>query len=512
MKIKNAIISLSNKEGIKDLLKLLKKFRVNLISSGGTYKFIKKLGYECTEISDYTNFPEILDGRVKTLHPKIYAGILSKRNKKHTKDLKKFNFKEIDMVICNFYPFEFFLKKSSNHEKILEKIDIGGPTLVRAAAKNYKDVVVVSSINQYHSLKNELLRNNGSTSLDFRRRLSLEAFHETGYYDSVISSYFNKITKNKFPEKKLIFGRKVEDLRYGENPHQKAAIYSSGPQTNFRQLSGKKLSYNNYNDIYAALNISKSLPKNRGTVIIKHSNPCGVSIEKNKIKSFKLAFDCDPISSFGGIVCCNFKIKKLMAVELNKTFFEIVISNGIEKKALKILKKKKNLRIIDASRINVDIAQQQMVTHLDNINIQSIDNFKLRKMDFKVVSKVKPNKKEFDELIFAFNICRYVKSNAIVLAKNFTTVGIGTGQPSRIDSCEIAIRKMKKFSLDKSGGSLVAASDAFFPFTDGIEKLAIAGVKSIIQPSGSIRDKDIIKFADKIGISLVFSKTRHFRH
>ena len=509
-KIKRALISVSNKKKLGPLLQILKKNSVEIISSGGTYKEIKKLKYNCINMSKYTGSPEILGGRVKTLHPKIHAGILNKRNdKSHLQELIKNNFKNIDLVIVNFYPFEEILRNTSNHNKIIENIDIGGPTMVRSAAKNYNDVTVITSIDQYDELINEMTIFKGKTSQKFREKLSQIAFSETAYYDSLISEYFNKITKNFFPKKKIIYGNLIEKLRYGENPHQESAIYSKNKSLNILQLHGKKLSYNNYNDIFAALTISKSLPKDVGTVIIKHANPCGVSALKNKIESFKSALSSDPISAFGGIVSCNFKISKNLANELKNIFFEVIIANSFEKSALKVLKQKKNLRIIDASKVKLD--QDLKFNSLnDNILIQSEDKKRFSSKDFKIVSKRKPSKTQLENLIFAFNICRYVKSNAIVLASNKTTLGIGSGQPSRLDSCEIAINKMKKF-IDPTS-EIVAASDAFFPFTDGIEKLVQSGVKAVIQPSGSIKDKDIIKFANDTGTVLLFSKTRHFRH
>jgi phosphoribosylaminoimidazolecarboxamide formyltransferase / IMP cyclohydrolase len=509
-KIKKALISVSDKKNLGGLLKVLAKYKIELISSGGTYKQIKKLKFKCLEVSEYTGSPEILGGRVKTLHPKIHAGILSKRNdKSHAKELKANQYDEIDLVIVNFYPFEKTLEQTSNHSKIIENIDVGGPTMVRAAAKNYNDVTVITSSNQYEVLINELENNKGSTSIEFREKMSLEAFSETAYYDAVISNYFNKIKKNNFPKKKIIYGNLIEKLRYGENPHQEAAIYSKSQNLNIEQIHGKRLSYNNFNDIFSALTISKSLPKNTGTVIVKHANPCGVSINKNSLKSYKLALASDPISAFGGIVSCNFKINKALALELNKIFLEVVIANGFETDAIKILKKKKNIRIIDASEfIMKDLIRFGSIN--ESILTQSEDLKVFKPKDFKVVSKLRPNKSQLKNLIFAFNVCRYVKSNAIVLANQEATVGIGSGQPSRFDSCQIAIDKMNKFQNLKE--DVVAASDAFFPFVDGIEKLVQSGVSAVIQPSGSIRDKEIIKFANQTGTILVFSKTRHFRH
>ncbi|MDB3949037.1 bifunctional phosphoribosylaminoimidazolecarboxamide formyltransferase/IMP cyclohydrolase [Candidatus Pelagibacter sp.] len=509
-KIKKALISVADKKNLKNLLKVLTKYKIKLISSGGTYKEIKKLKFKCMEVSEYTGSPEVLGGRVKTLHPKIHAGILSKRNNKsHKKDLKDNNFEEIDLVIVNFYPFEKTLEQTNSHSKIIENIDVGGPTMVRSAAKNYNDVTVITSSEQYSQLIDEIKKNKGSTSIEFREKMSLEAFSETAYYDAVISSYFNEIRKNNFPKKKIIYGNLVEKLRYGENPHQQAGVYSKTQSLNINQIHGKQLSYNNYNDIFSALTISKSLPKNLGTVIVKHANPCGVSINKNKIRSYQLALACDPVSAFGGIVSCNHKINKALALELNNIFLEVVIANGFDHEALKILKKKKNLRLIDATNFTIKNLIKFNSAY-DSILTQSEDIKKFDIKDLRIVSKKKPTKSQLNDLIFALNVCRYVKSNAIVLVSQEATVGIGSGQPSRLDSCQIAIEKMNKFQDLKE--EVVAASDAFFPFIDGIEKLVQSGVSAVIQPSGSIRDKEIIKFANQTNTVLIFSKTRHFRH
>ena len=509
-KIKTALISVSDKKKLKPLLEILTKNNIKIISSGGTHKEIKKLKYKCLEVSKFTNSPEILGGRVKTLHPKIHAGILNKRsNKSDLKDLNNNNFENIDLVVVNFYPFENTLKKTSNHNNIIENIDIGGPSMVRSAAKNYKDVTVITSSNQYEELIQQLKKNKGSTTLEFREKLSRIAFTETAYYDSVISNYFNKISGTIFPKKKIFHANLIEVPRYGENPHQKSGIYSKNLDMNIKQIHGKKLSYNNYNDIFSALAISKSLPKNLGTVIVKHANPCGVSIKKNHLESYKSALACDPVSAFGGIVSCNFKITKNLAIELNKLFLEVVIANSFDSSALKILKTKKNLRLIDASNYFLSEAIK-FVSSNEEILIQSEDINKFNSKDFKVVSKKKPNSKQMKNLIFAFNVCRHVKSNAIVLASNEATIGIGSGQPSRLDSCQIAINKMEKFI--NSDDEIVAASDAFFPFVDGLEKLIQSGVSAVIQPFGSIRDKEIINFANQTNTILVFSKTRHFRH
>ena len=509
-KIKSALISVSDKSNLKPILQTLKKNNIKIISSGGTFKKIQKLKFKCLEVSKFTGSNEILGGRVKTLHPKIHAGILNKRsNKSHQKDLKNNNFENIDLVIVNFYPFSQTLKNTNNQNKIIENIDIGGPTMVRAAAKNFNDVTIITSTNQYSELISQLKSYKGSTTLEFRKKMSLEAFTETAYYDSVISNYLSKISNIHFPQKKIIHGNLIEKLRYGENPHQESAIYSKDTNLQIKKIHGKELSYNNYNDIFSALEISKSLPKNTGTVIVKHANPCGVSVHRNNLNSYKAALACDPVSAFGGIVSCNFKVTKPIALELNKIFLEVVVANGFDKSSLEILKSKKNIRLIDASNYLLNgIMRLNSANH--SILVQSEDKLVFSKKNFKIVSKRKPSKSQFDNLIFAFNICRYVKSNAIVLASNKSTVGIGSGQPSRLDSCKIAIDKMNKFI--KTNNEIVAASDAFFPFVDGIEKLIQSGVSAVIQPMGSIRDKEIIKFANATGSVLVFSKTRHFKH
>ena len=509
-KIKSALISLSDKSKLKPLLKELKKNKIKIISSGGTFKAIKKLKFKSVEVSDFTEFDEILDGRVKTLHPKIHGGILNKRkNKIHLQELKKNNFENIDLVIVNFYPFEKAIEQSFNHNKIIENIDIGGPAMVRAAAKNYNDVTVITSPDQYFEFINQLKKNKGCTTFEFREKMSRIAFGETAYYDSLIANYFNKIGNISFPQKKLWHTNLVENLRYGENPHQISALYSKNINNRINQIHGKTLSYNNYNDIFTALTITRSLPINTGTVIVKHANPCGVSALKNNLESYESALKCDPISAFGGIISCNYKITQKIAFEMSKIFLEVIIAKGFDKSALKILRLKKNLRLIDSS--NLKFKELFKFNSIDSFTlIQSEDNESFSRKNFEIVSKKRPNKSQFENLIFAFNICRHVKSNAIVIASNKSTLGIGSGQPSRLDSCQIAINKMNKFINPKN--EVVAASDAFFPFIDGIEKLVQSGISAVIQPSGSIRDKEIIKFANDTDTILVFSKTRHFRH
>ena len=514
LKIKNALISVSNKENLVSLLKTLKRFNINIISSGGTYASIKKLGYQCTELSKYTGFKEMLDGRVKTLHPKIHAGILHDRqNKKHKSEMSKQNFPAIDLIVVNFYPFQKIVLNSKNPKQIIENIDIGGPTMVRAAAKNFNNVTIITNKDDYSSLIKELENLKGKTSLKFRELMSSKAFGLTAYYDAMIANWFNKKLKIEFPERKTIFGRKLQNLRYGENPHQQSSIYVNDyndKHLKFDQIHGKELSFNNYNDMFASLEILNSLKKNSGTVIIKHANPCGVSENKVPLISFKNAYASDPISAFGGVIACNYKINKKTALEINKNFLEVILAKGFDKDALSILKKKKNLRIIDISNFNLKNLSS-IKTFDGSFLVQSKDDIVIDKKKLKCVTKIKPNKKELAEIEFAFNICKYVKSNAIVICNNFSSIGIGAGQPSRLDSCKIAVQKAKQFQSSKIKNS-IAASDAFFPFADGINALIKAGVKTIVQPGGSIRDQEVINAANKAKIKMIFTGIRHFNH
>ncbi len=513
-KIKSALISVSNKNELTPILKILRKFKIKIISSGGTYNTIKKLGYNCTEISRYTGFKEMLNGRVKTLHPKIHAGILNDRNnKKHQSEMNKEKFPSIDLIIVNFYPFEKTVINSNNPKKIIENIDIGGPTMVRAAAKNFKDVTIITNESDYQSLIKEMKKNHGKTSLEFRELMSSKAFGLTAYYDSMIANWFNEKLKIKFPQNKTIFGKKIQNLRYGENPHQESSLYTNNyndQDLGLEQLNGKELSFNNYNDMFAALEILSSIKKNPATVIIKHANPCGVAQNKSSLTSFKNAYACDPISAFGGVIACNFKINKKIAQEINKNFLEVILAKSFDNNALNLLKKKKNLRIINISKFKINNLTT-MKSFNNSFLIQSKDALILDKKKLKCVTKIKPTKKEMSEIEFAFNICKHVKSNAIVLTNNFTTIGIGAGQPSRLDSCKIAAQKAKQFQPLKIKNS-IAASDAFFPFTDGIKTLTKNGVKIIVQPGGSVKDQEIINEANKAKIKMVFTGIRHFNH
>ncbi len=514
LKVKNALVSVSDKENIIPLLKAFKKFNISIISSGGTYRFIKKLGYSCIELSKYTGFKEMLDGRVKTLHPKIHAGILHDRqNKFHKDEMSKQNFPPIDLIVVNFYPFQKVVRESKNSKNIIENIDIGGPTMVRSAAKNFKNVAIITNKNDYNYLLKELDKHKGKTSLKFRELMSSKAFGLTAYYDAMIANWFNNRLNIKFPERKTIFGRKLKMLRYGENPHQDSSIYVSDyndTELGFLQLHGKELSYNNYNDMFAALDILDSIKGKFATAIVKHANPCGVSESNIPFESFKNAYASDPISAFGGIIACNYKINDRIALEISKNFLEVILAKGFDSSSLKILKKKKNLRIIDISKFKVK--NFISIKNFDNsFLIQSKDKVILDIKKLRCVTKLKPSKKELSEIKFAFNICKHVRSNAVVLSNKYSTIGIGGGQPSRLDSCRIAIQKAKQFQPKKIRNS-IAASDAFFPFPDGVKTLIKAGVKIIVQPGGSIRDQEIINIADKAKIKMLFTGVRHFNH
>ncbi len=507
-RIKRAIVSVSDKSNLKIILSALKKFKIEVISSGGTFKKIKSMKYNCIEVSNYTGFSEMLNGRVKTLHPKIHAGILNiRKDLTHQRDLKKQNIPDIDLVIVDLYPFEKQLEKKS--KKLIEYVDIGGPTLIRAAAKNFNDVTVISNVNDYLHLVKELEINKGSTSIKFRKFMSAKAFSLTAYYDSVVSNWLNNQLNIKFPEKKTVYGKLIEKLRYGENPHQRGYLYKTTDNLGIEKIHGKKLSYNNYNDIYSALVILNTFKKNEGTVIIKHANPCGVSVEKNQIESFKNALECDPISSFGSVVAVNSLITKKLALELNKIFFDVIISKGFKKEALKILKKRKNTRLVNCNKFNLTNKKHHLF--LGNAFLsQDSDSMSLNNK-LKIVTRKKPSPGQLNSLKFAFNICKFVKSNAIVLASGKSTIGIGAGQPSRLDSCKIASQKASQFVPEKIANS-VAASDAFFPFPDGIEELAEVGVQAIIQPGGSINDKKVIEAANNADLIMAFTGVRHFKH
>ena len=517
IKIKKALISVFDKTNILGIAKFLTNQNIEIYSSGGTYKHLKENNIKVIDISKYTNSPEILDGRVKTLHPKIYGGILAKRNSsKHLKELNKNKINLIDLVIVNLYPFKKTVASKSSFKQCIENIDIGGPTLIRASAKNFEFVVTITNPNDYEKFIEEMKKDKNYISKKTSLELASKAFNEISLYDMDISDWFSKIGNNK-NQNFLIQSEIVKKLRYGENPKQKAAIYKNtsilnnkNSFFNMKIIQGKELSYNNINDMQAGCLLADEINK-PCVVIIKHVNPCGVSKNNNLLQAYKKAFMCDPVSAFGGIIIINGSINEKLAKEISKTFVEIVIGKKISKEAKNIFQNKKNLILIETKTFKQFKPKEEIKSMSDAFLIQTPDNFYTKKNNLRFVTKKKLKLKAINNLLFAEKICKYVKSNAIVLTKDKSTIGIGSGQPSRLDSCDLAINKAKKFQFKNLSNS-VAASDAFFPFTDGVESLIQAGINAIIQPQGSIRDKEIIKLANKTGTVLVFSKTRHFKH
>jgi phosphoribosylaminoimidazolecarboxamide formyltransferase/IMP cyclohydrolase len=514
-----ALLSLSDKVGIVDFARKLKILGWNIISSGGTAKTLKENSIECREISEVTGFLEILDGRVKTLNPKIHGGILAVRsNDKHIAQLKQYGIDTIDMVVVNLYPFEAIINKISRPEDkkiaqdVIENIDIGGVALLRAAAKNYNDVIVICDVNDY-SFVIENLKNNSLTQMA-KLALSAKAFRHTAYYDSLISTY---LTYEKFPTQAAIPLKKISELRYGENPHQAAALYSNGIERDksavisAKQLHGKELSYNNYLDLEAAWRLVHEFDS-PACAIIKHNNPCGCA-QSSKIKDAYLkALTCDPVSAFGGVVAFNGSVEEDAAIEIGKLFVECVIAPGYSQAALDILMKKKNIRLlIQESPYKEESATEYRMMPYGML-AQDRDNQLL--VETKPMTKRQPTKEESIALDFAWKIAKHVKSNAIVLVRDRQTVGIGAGQMSRIDSLKIAIEKMKevKHGLDEKVFPIVLASDAFFPFSDVVEEAAKVGVTAIAQPGGSIKDEESIKAADDRNIAMIATGMRHFRH
>ncbi len=518
IKIKRALISVSDKTGIKEFAKDLKKFGIEIISTGNTAKIIKEANIEVKEISEITNFPEMLDGRVKTLHPIIHGGILAVRSKiEHVRQLSEHKIKPIDLVVVNLYPFEKTIStKYEDIENAIENIDIGGPTLIRAAAKNHESVVVVVNINRYPEIIKEMEKNKGGISSETRRKLATEAFQHTASYDNIIFNYFNaqiSSIEDLFPEKLNLIYSKKQNLRYGENPHQKAAFYI---EPNVREISiatsiqlhGKELSYNNIYDLDAALNIIREF-KEIAAVVIKHTNPCGCALGSNILEAYKKARECDPKSAFGSIVGINRKLDDSTAKEITSTFVEAVICPDYTEEALNILKTKKNLRILKTGYIPLGKPSKELDFKkvVGGILVQDRDIKEITESDFKVVTKKKPTSSQIKELLFGWKVLKHVKSNAILFIKDFATIGVGAGQMKRVDSVKIAAMKAENRAQDS-----VMASDAFFPFRDGIDEAVKVGVKSVIQPGGSIRDNEVIEAADELGISMIFTGIRCFKH
>ncbi len=525
MKIRNALISVYLKDGIEEFAKALLENNLKIISTGGTSSILEKNGIATTKVEELTNFPEILDGRVKTLHPKIHGGILAKRdNNNHVRTLQSHNITLIDIVVVNLYPFSEIKKKvNSDENKTLEGIDIGGPTLIRAAAKNYKNVLVVVDPNDYESVNNAIKEN--KIDLNFRRYLAFKAFEHTLNYESQINSHFQELIdihnidskKHKNPKIINLNLTKKNDLRYGENPHQTAASYIKTGNTSVglldsNQIQGKPLSFNNLVDSDTAVNCVKML-KNPASVIVKHANPCGVAEALTLEKAFVFSKSTDPISSFGGVVAFNSKIEDKLALLIIESFFEVVIAPSISESAIQIFKSKKRLRVLISQKI---FSNDENDNELDikKINggylIQTKDFIDSKTIFSNIVTQRKPSNNEIEDLIFAWNVSHWIKSNAIVFCKSKITLGIGAGQMSRVDAVKIATIKAKESSKSLKGS--VVASDAFFPFQDSIDILASEGASCIIQPGGSIKDDEIIKAANEKNIAMIFTNQRHFRH
>ena len=503
---KNALVSLYNKNDLEYLCSTLQKFNINIISTGQTSVFIKKIGFKCTELSKITNFKEILNGRVKTLHPVVFSSILFNRNnKKHQNQIKLLKYPIIDFVIVNLYPFSDLNKEYNNFEDHIEMIDVGGVSLLRAAAKNFDSVTAVTKIEDYKSLKKNLISNNGKTSLDFRKKMASKVYKITSLYDNEIANWLDKKDKESF----LINEKYKSKLSYGENPHQQS-FYLSSTKSSIanNKIQGKKLSHNNILDISSALECINDF-ESPTCVIIKHNNPCGVASNSDINKAFLLAKECDEESSFGGIVAFNKSINLNLSKVIVKNFFQIIIAPDFSKDSIKILSKKPNLIIIKSKNIKRNNQQDVRSIYGGGYLFQNKNNVKINKKDIKNVSNIKNNAQILNDLIFAFKVCKHVKSNAIVLASNSQTIGIGAGQMSRFDSTKIAINKMKKTHNNQY---FVAASDAFFPFVDNIKILIKNNCKGIIQPQGSINDDKIINFAKKNKLPLYFTKYRFFKH
>lgn len=514
-----ALISVSDKTGIVNLAQKLVSLGIEIISTGGTARTLSDSGIDVIEISKITGFPECLDGRVKTLHPSIHAGLLAIRdNEEHMKQLGQLNITPIDIVIVNLYPFkQTILKDSVKREEAIENIDIGGPTMLRAAAKNYQDVAVIVDPNDYEKVISEL-EADGKVSIDTKFYLSAKVFEHTANYDSLIAEYMRKeANMSMFPQTLSLTYEKVQEMRYGENPHQKAAFYkeiknTKGLLTNAVQLHGKELSFNNINDTHGALELLKEFTEPT-IVASKHANPCGVGSAENIYDAYIKAYNTDPTSIFGGIVVANRTIDEATAQEMSKIFLEIIVAPDFSNEALEILKKKKNLRLMKLD--NIESKQSSDSIDIKKVSggilVQQIDNI-LLDGELNYVTKRKPTDKEIEDLLFTWKIVKYAKSNGIAIGKNKQSIGVGPGQVNRIWACEQAIQHgIDNLGIDTVKGA-VLASDAFFPFSDCVEAAAKAGITAIIQPGGSIRDQESIDACNKYNISMVFTGIRHFRH
>lgn len=546
-KIKRALISLSDKTGAVDFAKALNKFGVQIISTGGTARSLREAGLDVTDVSVLTGFPEMMDGRVKTLHPKVHGAFLALRdNQEHVAAMNQHGIEPIDLVVINLYPFEQTVAKQGVElAEAVENIDIGGPAMIRSASKNWRDVAVVTDPQLYEGIIDEMKENDGSLSLKTRQRLAVLAYTRTASYDLAISSYLAKqlsdedldfleplnplkhlvfIESDEFelgaagysddgalPESETVELAKITNLRYGENPHQKAALYGTGETggiANAEQLHGKEMSFNNYVDAEAAWNLVQDFDE-LAITIIKHTNPSGVGIGETNEQAYRRALSTDPVSAFGGIVAFNRPVDAIVAASVNEVFTEVVIAPEYESEALEIFKSKKNLRVLRvASNGNSGTIEYKQIS--GGMLVQDKDIYKVTENDLKVVSKKQPTDDEFKAMLMAWRVCKHVKSNAIVLANQSQTIGVGSGQMNRVDSVRIAAMRAERFNLPVKGSAL--ASDAFFPFRDNVDEAAKMGVSAIIQPGGSIKDDESIVAADEHGIVMVFTGFRHFKH
>ena len=516
--IKRALISVSDKTGIVEFAGAIKKHGVQILSTGGTSQMLRKAGIKVIDVSDYTGFPEMMDGRIKTLHPKIHGGILGRRGSDHAV-MKKNRIPPIDLVVVNLYPFAATVASSEcTLEEAIENIDIGGPAMVRAAAKNYRHVTVVVSTQDYSTIVEELEHLEGHTSLKTRFELAVRAYEHTAAYDGMIANYFGCLTEvgsKDFPNTFNFQFKKAQDLRYGENPHQNAAFYreinpSEATTGAAEQLQGKALSYNNLADADAALECVKSFEE-PACVIVKHANPCGVAVAKNLLNAYDSAFQTDIESAFGGIIAFNRELDKETATRIiEQQFVEVIVAPEISREAIAVVSAKKNVRLLRTGTWSVPKPALDFKKIHGGLLIQDRDHGFVSKDSLSVATKRKPSDTEWDDLLFAWRVAKFVKSNAIIYAAKQRTIGVGAGQMSRINSARIGAIKAEQARLSIKGA--VMASDAFFPFRDGIDNAAELGVVAVIQPGGSIRDEEVIAAADDAGMSMVFTGVRHFRH
>jgi phosphoribosylaminoimidazolecarboxamide formyltransferase/IMP cyclohydrolase len=524
-RIARALLSVSDKAGLIDFARALAGYGVELVSTGGTAKALKDAGLQVVDVAELTGFPEMMDGRVKTLHPKVHGGLLAIRdNKEHAAAMQAHDIRPIDLLVVSLYPFEETVAKGASFHDCIENIDIGGPAMIRAAAKNHADVTVVVDVGDYAALLDELKAQNGATTLGLRERLAGKAFARTAAYDAAVSNWFAQQLGDAAPEFRAIGGKLVEALRYGENPHQSAAFYRT-PEQRFgvataRQLQGKQLSYNNINDTDAAYECIAEFDPQRtaAVVIVKHANPCGVAEGASLMEAYRKALACDPTSAFGGIVALNRKLDAEAAKAITEIFTEVIIAPDASEDAIAVVGAKRNLRLLLTGGVpDPRAAGLTAKTVAGGLLVQSRDDAVVDDMTLKTVTRRAPTPAEQRDLSFAFRVAKHVKSNTIVYAKDLATVGIGAGQMSRVDSARIAARKAEDAAKEASlsapliKGSVVA-SDAFFPFADGLLVAIEAGATAVIQPGGSVRDDEVIKAADDHGIAMVFTGTRHFKH